>query len=252
MKIALFIASFLVLADYPSRQTLDYPAPNTVPVSGYMLKYKGFRCLKNKARNAGLEVKMYFLCIPEQMRPKEIATLTFDSLSLYENVKKETVQNGPVLSLFDGADTMGITLLCNIIEGQSNRNNTMNHLNEVLKEFKMTYHSENQPPTSNLNTSVDTAGAKTVPLNNGSDSKPQKWYQKVTTFVSLNPMDIAARIFQSKEKQIGKKYLYLSANDLKCYLHTPTNKAFDMDYHFSMILQKDKSAYEVYFEIVPK
>jgi hypothetical protein len=252
MKIALFIASFLVLAGYPSRQTLDYPTPNAVPVSGYILKYKGFRCLKNKARNAGFEVKMYFLCIPEQMRPKDIATLTFDSLSLYENVKKETVHNGPVLSLFHGADTMGITLLCNIIEGQSNRNNTMNHLNEALKEFKITYHSENQPPTSNLNTSVDTAGDKTVPPNNVPDSKPQKWFHKFTTLVHLNPMDIAARIFQSKEKQIGKKYFYLSPQDLQCYVHTPTSKAFDIDYHFSMILQKDKSAYEVYFEIVPK
>jgi hypothetical protein len=254
MKTAFWIACIWVLGTHSTRPNLDDSDVYRVSASGYVLKYKGFRCIKNKSRNAGFDVKMYFLCIPEKMRPKEMAALTFDSLALYESVKSETVQNGPVFTLYDGADTMGITILCNMVEGKAD-DHTMNQLNEVLKDFKISYYGENPPPPSNLEVpSMDTTKGDIANANNASNPnrKSSSWVQKFTTVANLNPMSIVTWIFQPKAKEIGKKYLYISSNDLKCYSNTPPTKAFEIEHHFSMILQKGKSVYEVYFEIVPK
>lgn len=241
MKTMLLMTCFWVLAAPLSAQCPD-------DVIRYVIKYKGIRCIKNKAGKKGSDLKIYFLCIPEKTRPNQIATLPIDSID-YQGIKKDGIYESPVLKLFEGTNQEGVSLICNLVESKAQYNHSINLLEATLSDFKVAIHSEKGALASDsVQTTTDSSEFATT-------TKPEsnsKWLTQIKIDHLFNPFAMIGRLIRKKDQSIEKKYFLLKASEIQLYLNKTPEKAFDIEHHFKLVLRSGDAAYEVYFEIVPK
>jgi hypothetical protein len=122
----LLIGYQLVMAQYPNpnggtgqspNPNEAYPNqlnPNQNNAPTYSIRYKGLRCNKPQEKG-GDELTVYLLGMSADSKINDAMSLPIDSV-LYENVKKGTVQMGPMATVFKGFMNQEATIFCAILE----------------------------------------------------------------------------------------------------------------------------------------
>lgn len=203
----------------------------------YVIKYKGFHYVNPKNNKEGIDTKIYLLVIPETINSTEASKLLIDSLP-YIGVKDKTTQLGPVLTMFKGQNTEGVSLLCHITE-----NKEVNDWKKILEKTAVLASSEEERSSNS-----------TIPKNTSDGSNPQQSTERIKKSkikISINLPDLLATPFKTKTKLIEKQYLFIKADELQGYFNKPTERFLGIEYHFKMVLKNSETTYEVFFEIVP-
>ena len=228
--------------------------PDIAKPSGYSVLYKGFTCIKNKKRRYGEDVKIYFLGISENMRPNEMASMPFDSL-MYSGIKSGKTYNAPVLTIFEGQNTGGVTLLCHLKEAANARRRLkrnrlitcLDALNGI--RFTISRGMMGNIPTQDLGES----GQMGATEQNESATGNYKWRTQITANLLVNPMGILSRVVaDQKDCLVEKEYLFISANELQACFRKPLLNYNGVEHNLTLFFENGDSVYKVYFEIAPK
>lgn len=217
--------------------------------NNYVIQYKGFHCINNKAKKNGTDLKIYFLAISEDKTPNDILALRIDSMGS-EGIKKGNTYPGPVVTIYKGANTEGVSLLCKMVEDKTKLFNTINNWGEAFKEINLIYHGETvKKPTSGAMPNASTDSSEVVTKNQ--PNKKVEWNGVGKVDAIFNPFKMLSILIQKKNTAIEKKCVLIKATDYQNYLSTPVKEAYGIEHHFSMVLENNDSVYEVFFEIVP-
>lgn len=236
-------------------QILNPPTSTTkdsVNFPEYSIIYKGVSCIKNNGRKNGKDVKIYFQCIPENMRPNEMSLLPFDSL-IYDNIITEKTCNAPALTIFEGKHSSGVTLICYLKESANERKrqkrkrlitclDALNGIHFTVSRGAFqnipgqAWNSQQQWPTGSEDLSI----------------KP-KWRTQITANLILNPMGMLSKVIANqKDELVEKKYCFLSADEIDGLLKKQPSYQNGIKYDFAILLENGESTYKVYFDAMPK
>jgi hypothetical protein len=294
--LALLFGFQMVMAQYPnpnqsnsgqySNQNEQYTHQNHDNAPMYSIRYKGLRCNKPQEKT-GDELTVYLLGISADFKITNAMSMPVDSV-LYENVKKGTVQLGPIATVFKGYMNQEVTIFCAIMERDAEESQkkteniarwsgfVRNGVTTAAQVQGLTKKPANVAPEPTPNGQQEATDNQ--PNTNDDNSNQNNNYpnnnngqglrDKLPTLGGNNQMNTLQKsivatekateltqdfLFRRSEKRgdiINKVFFPMEKVDIQEYLKAERKVVDNIKHHFTIQIKDNDADYDLFFEVI--